>query len=106
VAIEKSVWRQGTLNEDAIRARHVPPSQYRISRKSYGPGVTFTGASRAGICYVLEGECKYSFSESVTLGEGEYAELPEGQFTFSVLGAKSVTLVQVWLLPEKFWRVE
>ena len=57
---------------------------------------------RSGLCYVLEGKCRYSFDEDVVLTAGHVAKLPEGKYTMEVLGDRDLRVVLVWELPVGF----
>jgi hypothetical protein len=93
----------GSLTEDAIRRRYQPAGAYRVSRSKYPPGTRFVGAARAGTAFVISGACRFAGEGwSVELREGQYVELPAGDFDFET--GEGVTLVRVWLLPPEFRR--
>lgn len=91
----------GSMSEESIRELHQPAERFRVSRKRYLTGTAFPGAMRSGTCYVLAGACQYIFNDRgvIELRRGEYAKLPEGSYSFSVIGDESVDLVMAWELP-------
>jgi hypothetical protein len=93
----------GALSEASIRSRLSHPERYRVSTYRYPPGTSLSGSGRAGLAYVLAGECRYRVSGTdVRICERQFADIPEGPFEFET-GTEPVELVRVWLLPEAFW---
>jgi hypothetical protein len=67
-------------------------------------GASFTGVSRAGTMWVIEGRCRVSWAEQTyELNSLDIAEFPEGGFRFEVLGPEPCRIANAWLLPEDFW---
>jgi len=94
---------QEPLTLEAVRELHVPPSHYRISPNRYAAGIAFPGTGRAGRLYVLSGACSKKVGAwEVTLQAGMFADFPDGDHNFEVLGECPVQLVYVWLIPEKY----
>ncbi len=94
----------GELSEAAVRARLNHPERYRVSHHRYPPGTSFPGRAMAGTVYIIQGTCRYMFGdEEFLLHSGQCCELPEGGFTFKVVGDEPVEEVKVWLLPEAVW---
>lgn len=88
------------LTLEAIRALHMPPSQYRISPKNYEAHIVVPGVSIAGRLYVLSGACvKTVGAWSVSLGAGMFADFPEGDYQIEVCAEQGVQLVYVWPIP-------
>jgi hypothetical protein len=57
----------------------------------------------AGRLYVLAGKCSLAVGGwSVEIEAGNYADFPEGDFQFRVLGPQDVELVHVWEIPEGY----
>ena len=93
------------LTLEAIRELHVPASHYRISPNRYNAGVASVARSRAGRIYVLSGAYSMKFGpRTVELEAGMFADFPEGEHEFKVLGEQPVQFVEVWLLPEQYRR--
>lgn len=93
------------MTEQSIRDVFVPAYQFRISPSKYPPATSFGGAMRSGKCFVISGACEFTCGDtSVALHAGEFAELPEGEYGFKVLGDRAVELVMVWRLPEELWQ--
>jgi hypothetical protein len=87
----------GPLTEDTIRKRHQPSEAYRISRFVYPRGTSFRGTMRPGVCYVLQGTCRYDGHEIVS---GQQAELSGGDYSFETVGEETVEIILVWPLPQ------
>ncbi len=93
---------QCEMSENAIRDLFQPAGHYRISCAKYPVGASFAGASIGGMWFVLSGKCEVKFPDRVRLDAGQFAECPAGEFLFTVLGDREVSLVKVWLLPEGY----
>jgi mannose-6-phosphate isomerase class I len=96
----------GLMTLDRIREMFTPLNHFRVSRYEYPVGTTFSGASRANICYVLEGRVTYRFEAcdfEISLSAGEFARLPSGTFCFLAGNSEPVLLVNVWELPAELW---
>ncbi len=90
----------GSMSEYAIRNAFVPQTNYQISKSTYPSGTSFPGAARPGTCFVVQGACRYCFGDdSVDIAAGEFAELPEGEYTFCVIGDEELVMVRVWQIP-------
>lgn len=88
------------LTLEAIRALHVPSSQYRISPKSYEAHIVVPGVSMAGRLYVLSGACvKTVGAWNASLEAGMFADFPKGDYQIEVGGEQRVRLVYVWPIP-------
>lgn len=98
-----SSWNEafdGVPSEHTIRNRY-DSNKYRVSKYAYPKGTMFPGTMKSGTCFVIEGECRHSFNDfTVSLKEGEYADLPNGSYEFQVLGDADAVIVLVWKLPE------
>lgn len=90
---------RGELTEEAIRAYHVPPSSHRISKFFYPIGTKFPGRMRRARAYVVSGQCVYTFHERIAISAGQFADLPEGDYTFEVVGLEELQVILVWRLP-------
>lgn len=104
--VETSKWNEsenGSLSLENIRLLYHPESHYRISLNKYPPATEFSGWSRKYRLFVLSGDCRISIDgNSLNLSSGDFADLPEGDYTFSVLNNSSVELVSVWEIPKEF----
>jgi hypothetical protein len=89
----------GPMDESSIRKLHTPAECYRVSTYSYAPGATFRGAMRPGLCYILQGSCRYDFGFKILLRKGQVARLPGGEYDFAALGDDGVVVTLVWELP-------
>jgi hypothetical protein len=87
------------LDEASVRAAFLPPEKYRISRYHYPAGTTTGGSMIRGVCFVLKGECQFTFRESVVLRSGQFAELPGGSYELAAQGPGDLELVLVWEIP-------
>lgn len=105
---EANKWDEATygpISLEAIRLQFQPEVRYRVSWNKYPAGASFNGWSRAGRHYIISGSCRYSIAGHVwDLTAGDFADLPEGDYWFSVTGDSSVEKVSVWELPESFWQ--
>jgi hypothetical protein len=84
---------------EAITNRHTPVIAHRISEREYPAGASFVGAAQGGLWYVLVGMCRITMDKSWVIASGQFIELPEGEYSFQVLGAQPVQLVCVWQIP-------
>jgi hypothetical protein len=92
-----------TLSEQAVRDLYEGTiDRHRIGAYHYPAGAVFNGSMREAICYVLKGECEYTFDGAVRLRSGQVANLPEGPYQLKVLGQTELKLVLAWKLPEGF----
>lgn len=97
----------GAISLEAIRLLFQPAGHYRVSWNRYPPEAAFEGWSRAGRRYIISGRCVLKAgSDSWELSSGDYVDVSEGDYYFSVLGDSPVELVSVWELPEGFRRTE
>ena len=105
---EPSKWDEATcglMSLESIRRLFQPESHYRVSWNRYPAGATFNGWWSAGRLYIIAGGCTMTTPEqSWDISAGEFLDVPEGDYLFSVTGESSVELVSVWKLPESFWR--
>ena len=105
---EPSKWDEATygpMSLESIRRLFQPESHYRVSWNTFPAGTAFNGWSRAGRRYIIDGGCTIrTAGHSWDLSAGEFLDLPEGDYLFSVTGESSVELVSVWELPEVLWR--
>jgi hypothetical protein len=105
---ESSEWDEaayGPMSLESIRLQFQPEARYRVSWSKYPAGATFNGWSRAGRRYIVSGSCTISVMDhSWNFSGGDFADLPEGDFLFSVSGSVPVELISVWELPESFWQ--
>lgn len=92
----------GEMDLDAISRLYEPEQNFRISKYEYPPKTEFPGQMRSGTCFVLEGQCRYSFDEDITLGPQEVVDLPAGSYEFKVLGDEPLIIVLVWPLPSEY----
>ena len=91
------------MTEAAIRATHIPPDHFRISKSEFEMNTCFSGSTRTGRCYVLEGSCIYRFEKNeVEIRAGQFADLVGGRYNFEVLGDTGVSIIKVWNLSEFF----
>lgn len=99
-----SKWDEATLgamSSETIRQLYQPEFHYRVSWNRYPAKTEFTGWSRAGRIYLIRGSCNISIEEnSWHLSSGEFIELPEGEYLFSV--GDEIELVSVWEIPEAY----
>ncbi len=102
--IEPDKWSEATLGVmslEAIRRLYQPESDYRISWNKYPSNTEFVGWSQARRLYLISGTCVISVAEhSWHLSDGEFSDLPEGDYHFSVLSDTQVELVSVWRIFE------
>jgi quercetin dioxygenase-like cupin family protein len=92
--------RHGPPGLEAIRLRHLPAEEYRVSPSHYPAGTTFSGAARAGRWYVLAGLCAIEVgSSSWELRAGDIADIPAGEYHFRASDSDGAELVRVWELP-------
>ena len=95
----------GPMSLEAVRLLFQPKARYRVSWNKHPAGASFIGWSRAGRHYIVSGNCTISVGgHSWSLGADDFADLPEGDFSFSVSGDSPVELISVWELPESLWR--
>ena len=95
----------GPMSLESIRRLFQPESRYRVSWNTYPAGAAFNFWTSAGRYYIIAGGCTISAAgHSWDLSAGEFLDLPEGDYLFSVTGESSVELVSVWELPEFLWR--
>jgi hypothetical protein len=89
--------------DDYLAEQFGDKTKFRLSKRAYHPGTRHVGGSVAVKCFVLQGKCRYSFGEArFDLAAGEYCELPEGRFSFEVLGDSGCTFFTVY--PILDWR--
>ncbi len=104
--VETSKWNEaenGSLSLENIRLLYEPQSHYRISLNKYPANTEFGGWSRKHRLFVLSGDCRISIDgNSLSLSGGDFADLLEGDYTFSVLNNNSVELVSVWEISKDF----
>jgi hypothetical protein len=50
------VEKLGEMTLDKIREMYTPADHFRVSRYEYPAGAEVPGASREGVCYVLQGQ--------------------------------------------------
>ena|SRR5215469_6424961 len=94
-----------SISIEAIRSLHTPPSRFRISPSKFPVGTAFPGGSIAGRIYVLSGRCSRTVGDwRVELAPATFADFPAGGYEFQVLGDEAVELVNVYELPELFWK--
>jgi hypothetical protein len=74
---------------------------YRFYPNRYDANVKFSASiSRPFRVYVFEGACLYSSeTETVSIGAGEFADLPPSRYDFEV-GEVPIRLMKVYKLPE------
>jgi hypothetical protein len=108
VVYEPSKWDEATygpMSLESIRRLFQPESRYRVSWNRHPAGAAFNEWSAAGRRYIISGVCMIRGGEhSWTLSAGEFLDVPEGDYWFSVPEESPVELVSVWELPEFFWR--
>ena len=90
------------ISEEAIRALHSAPEDYRVYPNRYDAGVSFpTTIGYPLVLYVLDGSCRYkSGDQEVTLQASEFVCLEKGSYSFEVLGSSGVSLVKVFKPPQ------
>jgi hypothetical protein len=87
--------------DDYLAEQFGDKTKFRLSKRAYHPGTRHVGGSVAVKCFVLQGKCRYSFGEArFDLAAGEYCELPEGRFSFEVLGDSGCTFFTVYPIPD------
>jgi mannose-6-phosphate isomerase-like protein (cupin superfamily) len=95
----------GPISLEAVRLQFQPEARYRVSWNKYPEDTSFNGWSRAGRRYIISGSCRVSVAgQSWDLTAGDFADLPDGDFWFSVSGDSPLELISVWELPESFWQ--
>ena len=100
--LEPARWptARGPLSEETVRELHLPNYRHRFSVHRHPSGTAFAGRQRASTCYAMGGSCEFTFGErSITLGAGDFAALPAGDFMFRVVDQSDVLLLCVWALP-------
>jgi hypothetical protein len=55
---------------------------------------------------VLRGACRYRFDEPIDIRAGQVGHLPEGRYSFEVLGDEPAEIILVWELPSEFRQSE
>lgn len=95
----------GPMSLESVRSQYQPEERYRVSWRTYPAGASFNGWAQVGRHYIINGGCTIHVrGHSWNLAAGDFADLPEGDYQFSVTGELAVELVSVWELPESFWR--
>ncbi len=101
---EPSKWDEATygpMSLESIRRLFQPESRCHVGWNRYPAGATFNGWSRAGRRYIISGGCRIESGEQTwELLAGEFLDVPEGDYHFSVCEESPVELVSVWELPE------
>lgn len=101
------------LSEEAIRKLHGPPENYRINRRRYEPGVSFSGTFGVEcVVYVLSGQCKYVIQPGDEpgadcehlLSAGDILTVPPCDYRFCTLGDRPAHVVKVLAIPEQLRR--
>jgi len=101
MTVDWNVSELGEISEATIRKLHLPAEAHRVSRAHFPAGVSFSGTGKVATCYVLQGNCEYTFSrEAIRLRTGTWATLPEGDYTLAVDADNDLELVLVWKLPQ------
>ena len=88
-------------NEEAIQALYPDPTAHRVSRASYPPKTRYSGVFAVpALVFVVEGSCRYSMDTgSVEVQEGEYVELPRGDYQFDGDDVRNTSIVRVYSIP-------
>ena len=91
--------------EEYLAKRFGDKTQFRVSRSSWHPTKhrqrLWVGAMRTAKCFVLQGRFRISFvNAQFDLTEGDYCELPEGQFTFEIIDDSECAWVMVFTIPD------
>lgn len=83
------------ISEQAIRALHVPEESFKLEKKIYKTGETFTlKLGNDFILYVLAGVCKTTLNgQLMQLTHGEFVFLDKGAYQFKTASADGVQLM-------------
>ncbi len=85
------------LTPNRLRERFPLMDRFRVSEFNYPAGTVFNGSMIAGKCFVFAGAVTYHYDGfDVYLTEGEWAELPAGNYQLTVGRACDANLVCVW----------
>ena len=102
-----SRWREmvGSQSlDDYLADRFGDELKFKISKRTYRGGDKTSGSMLPANCFVLSGKCRYSFGEArFDLTEGDYCELPGGQYFIEVPGDSVCTTVRVYKIPPEAW---
>jgi hypothetical protein len=88
------------LDEASVRSTFLPAEKYLIRRYHYPSGIVINGVSSKCKCFVIRGQCRFKFDQSVQLQSGQFAELPGGSYELVVADDSDLELVKVWELPQ------
>jgi hypothetical protein len=101
IQIEKWDRAKILLTEAAVRERHTPPEDFRISVFWIDAGTRYSGSTREGVVYVLSGSCSWSLGgRAVAAEEGDILQLPDSTYEFEVRGDDRCQIIHVWNLKE------
>lgn len=102
MVVEVLSWEENKeLTYELLRNRYSSKSRYRVSKRSYDPGVSFPAGIRKCLLFVLNGSCCYTSEKDSVILHGEtYTELPSAKYKFKVLGDVKLSIVYVWDLHE------
>lgn len=103
---ETGKWNEhltGRMSLENIRKLYQPESHYSIGWNEYPAGSEFGGWSRKRKLYIISGSCKVTVNEhSMGVCEGEFLDLPEGDYHLSVSTDSNIEIVSVWEIPEQY----
>ncbi len=84
------------LSVEFLEYKYSQP-KYRVSAKIFEPGVKFSGSSKKGLVFVLDGACKIETSEcSFFVKKEHYFEQPSGAYNLTVTSSSHLSIVNVW----------
>lgn len=91
----------GPTSLDEISELYRPASHYALRPNRYPAGASFVAAGKATILHVLSGNCAIGIGpQTFQLEAGASLQVPEGEYTFKVVGHEPVEVVKVFHLPE------
>ncbi len=102
--LEAHDWDQetyGVLCEAALRSKYQPPERFVFQSTRFPVGAKFKGVAKQGLCFVVRGMCRYRFHDVVLIRANQYAELPEGEYEFQVVGPMPLEILRVFEAPRE-----
>lgn len=88
----------GEISPDYLDNLYGNDNKYRVSKHIYTTGEVVNGSCHEGKCYVIEGSCKFQFSDGSELivEAGDMFNFPSGSYEISTSESTGVKYALVW----------